>query len=177
MRQLPGKSKTKILPALRRLQQRLSVVEGYVAAISLLVLLAGALVQIVARNFFDTGFIFIEPITRHLVIFVALMGAILATDAGRHIKIDVATTCVPAQTMRRIAPVFYFFSAIFSAIFCWYSVLFWWDEWIYAPANEKWVVPMALILPIGFGLLALHFLLLSVLGLEDEPDNPRQCSS
>ena len=45
--------------------------------------------QIVLRNFFDSGLLWIDPLLRHLVLVLAFAGALLATGAKRHIQINV----------------------------------------------------------------------------------------
>jgi TRAP-type C4-dicarboxylate transport system permease small subunit len=54
------------------------------------------------------------------------------------------------------------------AFFSWYSTQFWLDEWHYAPAREQWIVLFALILPLGFSVLFLHLLLLTVTDFEHQ---------
>jgi TRAP-type C4-dicarboxylate transport system permease small subunit len=51
-----------------------------------MVLLAG--LQIVLRNLFDSGLLWIDPLLRHLVLLLAFAGALLATGAKRHIQIN-----------------------------------------------------------------------------------------
>ena len=45
-------------------------VEKWIASLSLLLLLVFTLVQIIARNFFDTGFPVLDIISRHLILFI-----------------------------------------------------------------------------------------------------------
>ncbi len=45
--------------------------------------------QIVLRNLFDSGLLWIDPLLRHLVLALAFTGAVLATGAKRHIQINV----------------------------------------------------------------------------------------
>ena len=59
-----------------------------VAALLLsMVFLSG--LQILLRNAFDSGLPWIDPLLRHLVLFLALTGAILATGLKRHVQINV----------------------------------------------------------------------------------------
>ncbi|MBW1813319.1 MAG: TRAP transporter small permease subunit, partial [Deltaproteobacteria bacterium] len=44
--------------------------------------------QVVARNLFSTGFIWVDQMLRLEVLWVAFIGAALATEFNQHIKID-----------------------------------------------------------------------------------------
>ncbi len=53
--------------------------------------------QVVARNLFSLGFIWVDIFLRHGVIWVAFLGASLATEYGQHIKIDVLSHVMSSQ--------------------------------------------------------------------------------
>lgn len=137
--------------------------EVYVAALSLILLLAFSLTQIIARNLFETGFPILDVISRHLVLFVMFMGAGLATEYNKHIKIDILASILSEKTKQHCYRPFLGFSSVICFILFWYAGIFWLDEWEYAPINEKWSVYLALILPVGFLLLGIHFLVLTLL--------------
>ncbi len=164
-----------------KIKHGLITVEKLIAAGSLLLLLMLAVFQVIARNFFDTGFTHMEVVTRHLILFIIFMGAALVSEQNRHIKIDVLIPFLSTEQQEKLIRPLLLFSAIVSGIFAWYSVSFWLDEWQYAPANELWSVYLALILPIGFFILALHLLLLTITGFEHKkvaqhPVTPCSCS-
>jgi TRAP-type C4-dicarboxylate transport system permease small subunit len=56
--------------------------------------------QIVLRNFFNTGVLWADPLMRHIVLWLGALGASLATARLRHINIDVFTRLLP----KRIKP-------------------------------------------------------------------------
>ena len=56
-----------------KLKQLLIMAEKVIAASSLLLLLIFAVIQVVARNIFDTGFPELDVISRHLVLFLSLI--------------------------------------------------------------------------------------------------------
>ncbi|VAW60495.1 hypothetical protein MNBD_GAMMA11-458 [hydrothermal vent metagenome] len=134
--------------------------EKTIAGISLLLLLILALSQVILRNVFDTGFSDIDVISRHLVLFIAFMGAALATDSNQHIKVDCLNSIISTSFKTKIKRPLILICTIISGIFCWYAGRFWLDERLYAPNNEQLALYMALILPLGFFTLSLHFLLL-----------------
>lgn len=45
--------------------------------------------QILLRNVFDAGLLWIDPLLRHFVLLLAFSGAVLATGAKRHVQINV----------------------------------------------------------------------------------------
>lgn len=166
-----------------KIKHSLITFEKIIAAGSLLLLLLLSIFQIIARNFFDTGFTHMDVITRHLILFIIFMGAALVSEQNRHIKIDILTTFLSTEQQEKLIRPLLLLCAVISAIFAWYAVSFWLDEWQYAPANERWSVYLALILPVGFSILALHLLLLTITGFEHErvmedklSDNDDSCS-
>lgn len=168
-----------------KLKHGLIVFEKVFAAGSLLLLLLLAMVQIVARNIFDTGFVHMDVVSRHLILFVIFMGAALVSEQNHHIKIDILTPFLTTDQQEKLVRPLLILCSVISAIFAWHSVAFWIDEWTYAPVNEKWSVYLALILPIGFSILSLHLLLLTITGFEHErvlpkktetPSNHSSCS-
>lgn len=153
---------------LHAFKRKLLQLETIVASSSLMLLLLLALIQIIARNVFETGFPLLEVISRHLVLFVIFFGAGLVTEQSRHIKIDIiAHLLSPRQQAMLVRPLLAL-GAMLCAALAWYAGLFWLDEWQYAPVNERWSAALAIVIPIGFSVLALHFLLLSLPGSEAE---------
>lgn len=78
--------RTPVGPALRRALDR--ALEWLIALLLLGMVFLSAL-QILLRNFFETGILWIDPLLRNLVLAVAFSGAILATGAKRHVQINV----------------------------------------------------------------------------------------
>jgi TRAP-type transport system small permease protein len=133
--------------------------ESIIAAFSLLLLLVLSLVQILARNFFDYGFMEIEIINRNLLVICGTMGAIIATSKLRHIKIDALAPLLSKRMLSLLRCPLSLFSALVCAVMCYHAVMFVVDEWHYIPVNQRWALPFTLIYPLGFGLLGVHFLL------------------
>ncbi len=150
-------------------RKRLVSFEKAIAATSLLLLLILALSQVILRNIFDTGFSDIDVVSRHLVLFIAFMGAALATESNQHIKIDCLHAVVSEQFKAKIKRPLLFISSVVSGIFCWYGWQFWLDERLYAPDNEQLALYLALIIPAGFFILSLHFFLLLFTPTSEHP--------
>jgi len=142
-----------------RLEAALTNIEAIVAVGGLVLMLLLTLVQVVARNFFDTGYPVADTLVRYLVLLVSFSGAILAIREGRHIKIDVATGWMPPAWSNAILRLCNLLGMAVCGVFTWAAAKFWWMEWQFSPHDERWIALLALVLPVGFGLLALHFLL------------------
>lgn len=145
---------------LQKLEQKLITFESWIAACSLLLILALSIFQIIIRNTLDFGFPEIDIINRHLLVVCGAMGAVLATPQLRHIKIDALTPLLSKSTIARLRIPLLLFAALICAALCYPALQFCLDEWEYAPANERWTLPFTLIYPLGFSLLSIHFLVL-----------------
>lgn len=84
----------RIIFALDRLFARL---EGFLLSVTLIVMLSFASLQVILRNFFDTGIEWGDVFARHLVLWVGFFGATLSTKEDRHIRIDAFTKIIPAR--------------------------------------------------------------------------------
>jgi len=149
---------------LLRFQRLLTRVETALAGLSLLLLVTLTLAQIIARNMFESGLPMADAITRQLVLYVTFFGAALAADAQRHIRIDVVSAWLSHDSLDRLYRPLHALAGVICIILTQAAVRFWIDGWDYAAPNERWEALFTLILPVGFGLLVLHFLLAFMLG-------------
>ncbi|NOQ88106.1 MAG: TRAP transporter small permease subunit [Gammaproteobacteria bacterium] len=145
---------------IEKIEQTLVKAESIIAAVSLFLLLALSLFQIITRNFFNFGYAEIEIINRNLLIICGAMGAVIATSKMRHIKIDALSIFLSEHQISLLRCPLSLFSAVVCLLMSYYGGIFVMDEWQYAPANERWALPFTLIYPFGFGLLSLHFFLI-----------------
>lgn len=86
----PGRA---LLAALRRGEM------GLLALLLLGMVLLSA-VQIVARNAFGAGFLWIDPLLRYSTLWIGFLGAALAAGEGRHIQMDVLGRALPPGPRR-----------------------------------------------------------------------------
>ena len=151
-----------IVKFLIKIKETLIIIEKYLAGISLLTLLILSISQVVMRNLFEIGFSDIDTITRHLVLFVTFMGAALVSEGNQHIKIDCVTSVINNSKKQKLKTPLLLISSFICSVFFWYALQFWIDENSYAQSNEQLALYLALILPFGFFILSLHFLLLGL---------------
>lgn len=148
-------------PTLRRALRVLHRAEDAVLALLLGALLLLAVVQIVLRVGFDAGLSWAEPVSRAGVLWLAMLGALGAARQQRHIAIDALPRLLPDRAWRGVHVLTQFAAAALCV----------WAAWLgwglmqserefplqFALGIESWV-PM-LVLPLGFGLLAVRFVL------------------
>lgn len=85
---------------IRKIDNYLDKVIFYLLAVCLWGMLFFSVFSIVLR-WFDTAFLWTEPLVRHLVFFSAFLGGALATGKGNHIRIDLAT-----KLLEKKSPIF-----------------------------------------------------------------------
>ncbi len=129
----------------------------------ILVILAGA--QILLRNVFGGGIAWADPFLRTLVVWTAMLGALAAVRDDKHIAVDVLQRFLPAGAQRIARVLTLLFTAAICAAMAWYSiglVRIDFGESASAAANDVLAIPNWLlesILPLGFALMALRFVL------------------
>jgi TRAP-type C4-dicarboxylate transport system permease small subunit len=142
-----------------RLRHALTRMERIIAGSALLLLLALVFGQVLARNLFESSIPVADILSRYLVLYVTFFGAMLAIEHQRHIKLDVIAICMTPAGLRLLMPPLYLISAAVCAVFAWAAMRFWYDDWQYIAEHERWSSILALVTPLGFSLLALHFLI------------------
>ncbi len=142
----------------------LTRMEEWLAAVSILLLIGLSLTQIVARNAFDAGFPGMEKLGRQLVLYVTFLGAALAVTLDRHIRIDIAAHWLNPRWRARLYRPFCLVSAVVCALFLDAALRFLQQAWLFSPVSERWLVLPGVIIPAGYLLLLVHFLLESVIG-------------
>ena len=146
-----------------KLESYLTRSEAAIAIAGLVLLVGLSLAEIGARNFFHTAIPGAEVLDRYLVLWISFIGAVLAVRE-RHIKIDAVAVWLPEAWRRRLErPVFFFSSLVCAGLFR-AAARFWREEWLHAPAAERWITALAIIIPLSFFLLAVHYALRFLIG-------------
>ena len=138
--------------------------EDALLVFSLLAMLCIALLQIVLRNGFDSGMLWAESFSRVLVLWIAMLGAMVATRENNHISIDAVSRFLPLRWRSFMSMLTLLIAAIVCAVVAWFSlefVLFEYEDQTIAFARvPNWVCQI--ILPLGFAVMSLRFLVLIV---------------
>ena len=144
--------------------QRLHRVEDLLLAALLASLLLLSVAQIGLRMFFDTGLDWAEPISRAGVLWLALLGALGATRARKHIAIDALPRVLPPQAQRVAWVLSHLAAAAITGMLAWLGAgLVGLEREAPVPfvaGIPSWVPMLAL--PAGFGFMALRFLLVAM---------------
>lgn len=81
-----------------RLFRSLGQLEVGLMGTMVFVLVGLGITQIILRNFFHRGLLWIDPLMRHLVLWIGCLGAALASVGVRHINIDVFTRLLKGRS-------------------------------------------------------------------------------
>lgn len=154
--------------AATRLGRGLHRAEDLILATALIVLVLLAAAQIGLRTLFDSGTIWLEPLLRTLVLWVAMLGAMIAAREGRHIGLDIVSRVLPRPALRATHALAFLFAAGVSATLAWQSWRMVLDE--YAVGTMAFAsVPAWLaqaILPFALAVIALR---LAIFALKPPP--------
>ena len=109
---------------LHRIHSTLVHVENWILVFTLFSMILIAVLQILLRNFFGFGIIWAETLVRVLVLWTALIGAMVATRQSKHINIDIITRLVSSKGRTMINALANLFTAIVCLVVMYYSVIF-----------------------------------------------------
>jgi C4-dicarboxylate transporter DctQ subunit len=133
-----------------------------VVILSAMILLA--VFQIISRNLFAEGIVWIDPLLRVLVLWVGLAGAVVATRTDHHIRIDVFTKYLPRIFLPYVQRVVYLFTLSVCLLIAWHAARFVYSEFEYGTMAfagvPSWVA--GLIIPLSFTLIAVRYVLLFI---------------
>lgn len=149
---------------LSRLHSVLVKTEDWILVGTLCSMLFIAVLQIALRNFFGFGVIWAETLVRVLVLWTALIGAMVATRQGRHINIDVITRYLSEHAKHLIYALVNLFTAAVCLTVMYYSYVFVvleYQDGSLAFANvPNWLCES--IIPISFFIMGARYLIACV---------------
>jgi len=148
----------------QRLDETISRMEQTLLVVLLSSMIFVAFSQIVLRNLFATGLTWGDALVRNLVLWVAFIGAALATTEGNHINIDVFSQWMPPVGKAVIAGITHLFSFLICGLMTFASLKFIKNEVqmgnVAFLGIPSWIPEI--ILPITFILMAIRFGLRSI---------------
>lgn len=141
-------------------------IEDGVLVLLLTVMIGAATAQIVLRNVWDSGLIWGDPLTKVLVLWIGLVGAMVASRQNNHIHIDVLSRFLPARAKAASEALNSLFAAAVCGVLAYHAgrlVLLDKEAATVAFGTvPTWVCE--LIIPFGFGVIGLRY---AVLALSD----------
>lgn len=130
--------------------------------IILSIMIVLAVFQIVSRNLFAEGVVWIDPLLRTLVLWVGLSGAVVAARVDKHIRIDVFTKYFPEHMLVIVQRSVYVFTFSICLLIAWHAARFVYSEFEYGTIAfdgvPSWLT--AIIIPISFFLIAVRYIIL-----------------
>ena len=152
-----------------RVDETLARVEQTLLVTFLSFMILTAFLQIVLRNFFNTGLNWGDSLLRNLVLWVGFIGATLATKEGKHINIDIVSRWLPSLGKDIVTLITHLFSFLISCLLTYAALKFIKNEiqmenmtFLNIPA---WIPET--ILPMTFGLMTFRFGLRSFKNLSE----------
>ncbi len=148
--------------------------EDIVLVLLLFTMISLAFAQIVLRNGFDGGFVWADSLLRIMVLWIALIGAVVASRDQRHINIDLISRFLPPIGKRIAGVLSCLFTLLICGVLAWYSFDFVKMEYE-SPSFAFAKVPTWLcesIMPIAFTLMSvryfIHSLRIAIIGITVE---------
>jgi len=158
--------------ALSLLSEGLRRLESLLLTILLFGLMILGLLQIVMRNI-GVALPWADGVMRSMVLWLAMVAGIMAAGKLRHIRLNLIEHWTPLSIQRWINRLAYLIATIVCFVMSWYGM-----EMVAIEASfgataflsvPTWVVQM--IVPIGFALMGLRFLFISLSPRGPEPDD------
>lgn len=144
-----------------RCTRALEFVESGLLALLLTTMIGVAAYQVIARNLFDSGLLWGDGLVRVLVLWVTLLGGMVASRNDEHIRLDLVARFLDERSRRWVRRLASAFTVVICGLFAYHSARFVWidyDAGITAFAGvPAWVCEA--IMPIGAGVMGLRYLL------------------
>jgi len=151
-------SKRRILRLIRTVNR----IEDWLLVGMLAVMVLLAVTQIIYRNVAGGGVVWIDPLLRMLVLWVALSGAVIASRTDNHIRIDFFAKYISGKYYIYIKRLVHLYCVLICGFIAWHSVKFVQMDYEYGTdafaGIPAWITE--LIIPIAFALMAVRYFLL-----------------
>ncbi|MFH1993351.1 MAG: TRAP transporter small permease [Pseudomonadota bacterium] len=137
--------------------------------VGLLSLMIGlAVTQIFLRNLFETAIVWSDILVRVLVLWVGLVGAMVASRHGNHINIDILNRFMPERFKPAVNAVVELFTALICTLMVYYSLRFvqveYADGGIVFANVPAWVCES--IIPFALAVIAIRYFMLSIMNFK-----------
>jgi TRAP-type C4-dicarboxylate transport system permease small subunit len=155
---------SKLILSFQQIVKILQKIEDSIIVGLLLLMIFMAVVQILMRNLFDSGILWADPLIRILVLWIGLMGAMIASRSNHHISIDVLSKYLPDQIKTVTNLIIFIFTSIICGLMAYFSlnfVIMEKQDGLTAFANiPAWACES--IIPISFAIICLRYIFLSM---------------
>ena len=153
----------------KRTQMILQRIEDAILVGLLLLMIIMAVTQIFLRNLFGAGIVWSDVMVRILVLWVGLIGAMVASRKDNHIAIDLLDRYLPERAKVYTNFMVRLFTALICLLVAYYSLLFVHMEFAFGGMAfarvPSWLCEA--IIPFAFSVIALRYFLLSFMNLKE----------
>lgn len=154
-----------IINLIKKLGKILLQLESIMLVSTFLIVLSIAVTQIFLRNFFDVGILWADTFLRIMVLWLGMMGALIASRNNNHINMNLGLKYLSAQGLRFVKAFVHLFTTIICFVVAWYGINL--VQMEYEEAGIAFAyVPVWLtvsIIPIGFAIMGLRYFTLAIL--------------
>lgn len=158
--------------SLKKLYQVLLKTETGLLVGLLSMMIVVAVIQIVMRNFWGAGLLWAESLLRITVLWLALLGAMVASRNDEHIAIDVLVNKLPEKLRRFVMRLTRAITGGICLVIAWYSLKFVIDEYQYGGIAfgfvPHWLCEA--IIPVSLSIMAMRYLVSAILLNPSEGD-------
>jgi len=150
--------------AIGRLLRVTALVEDALLVLILAVMVILSATQIILRNLFDGAILWADPMLRVGVLWVGMIGAMVATRSDKQISVDAVSRFLPTLWKGRVRVITDLFTAVVSAVVAWSALRLVLDDRAAGGTAVAFVPVWACeaILPVAFGVIAVRYLLFAI---------------
>jgi len=158
-----------------RLLRALAAIEDGLLVVLLLMMIVLAAVQIALRNLLDSSLLWADPALRVMVLWIGMIGAMVATRFDKQISVDAVSRYLPPRWKASARVVTDLFTSAVSFLLAWHSVRLILEDrtggLMVFGSVPLWVCELAL--PLAFGVIAIRYLVHGLLHGKDalRPEN------
>lgn len=142
----------------------LESIENLILISLLLLMIVLAALQIVLRNLFDSSILWGDGLVRVLVLWIGLIGAMVASRNNKHISIDVISRYLPPK----LKSVSNLLISVFTAFIC--GVMTYFSTGLVLMEKEDGMIAFGIvpawvcesIIPISFGIICLRYIVFCI---------------
>ena len=146
------------------LNSKLEKLENFLLPTLFVLTLLLAVLQIIMRNFFNSGIVWADSFLKIMVLWLGLLGALYATRKQRHIKIDILSHYLKPKLKKLTNQIVYLVSSLICLLCSYFSLTFllieYEDGTIAFMQVPAWLVES--IIPVAFLIMGLRFLYFSL---------------
>lgn len=155
----------RLIASVRKISSTVDWLQEFLLCTFLLLMILLGCLQIALRDIFDSGFIWLDPLLRYLVIWSGLFGAVVASRKGKHIVIDLSSHLLPPSAKPWLALVSNLFATAVCITLTYAAVVFVKNEADFGDGREllgvsSWI--FNLIFPVAFSFISWEFITATV---------------